>query len=502
MNKRVFLDTQIEALFLTEDDPFRFAQDIKGKVYRDYANRKTKQFSYKGVSYFLKYHGPVGWVEIFKNLLQFKVPVVGAEREWGAILKLQSIDVSCPEPVAFMTSGWNPAKKKSFLITKDLVGTISLEDLFINKENLELPVLQKRILLSNIATICRTIHVNGLNHRDLYLCHFHINKDKNFCLNNISLIDLHRSQIRRRVPKRWATKDIGGLLHSVMQFGISETDCYRFLMIYFDCSLRKLLKENRTFIRRSRYRAYSMFMKPVKNEINPSENEALSSSSDYEKEYGSNYRWIGKKALLSNQIKDILKDLDGAMAKGKVIKHETGHHIVSLNLEGQKIFIKKYQIKNTLHLIRKVFSKSRALNSWLAIHWLRSAGISTVEPIVMYEKLNSYTTLDSYLITILIEGNRLDEVCKENMKDLIIASRMQSFFKRLQWIGFNHGDAKTSNFFIDQEKLIVFDLDISMRSVFNVVTEKKIKKDIERILRSVKENKTLHRLMKKRLNIL
>jgi|TARA_B110001454_G_C12719380_1_gene434050 heptose I phosphotransferase len=501
MNNRIFQDNQLETLFLKEEDPFKFAQEIEGKTYRDYANRKTKKFSHEGSSYFLKYHGPVGWIEIFKNLLQFKIPVVGAEREWNAILKLQSINVSCPEPVALMTSGWNPANQKSFLITKDLEGTISLEDFFIKKENLKMTFHKKRILLRNIASICRTMHLHGLNHRDLYLCHFHIKKEGSYNLNDISLIDLHRSQIRKRVPKRWATKDIGGLLHSVIQFGISETDCYRFLMVYFDCSLRELLKDNKDFIEKSRYRAYTMYMKPIKEEISLTDKKSLPFSSDYKKEFGRDYRWIGKKELLTNKIIDILKDLDGAMSKGKIIKHETGHFIVSLNLEGREIFIKKYQIKSAWHLVRKVFSKSRAYNSWLAIHWLRSAGISTVDPIVVYERFNFCTTLDSYLITNSIEGDNLDTVCNENKKDFIIAARMHSFFKRLQWIGFNHGDAKTSNFFIDKEDLVVFDLDVAKRRLTNFMVKRKIKRDIERMLRSVKENKRLHKLMKKRLDV-
>jgi tRNA A-37 threonylcarbamoyl transferase component Bud32 len=152
-------------------------------------------------------------------------------------------------------------------------------------------------------------------------------------------------------------------------------------------------------------------------------------------------------------------------------------------------------------LVRKVFSKSRAYNSWLAIHWLRSAGISTVDPIVVYERFNFCTTLDSYLITNSIEGDNLDTVCNENKKDFIIAARMHSFFKRLQWIGFNHGDAKTSNFFIDKEDLVVFDLDVAKRRLTNFMVKRKIKRDIERMLRSVKENKRLHKLMKKRLDV-
>ena len=52
---------------------------LQGKVYRAFANRKTLFVRVAGKGYFLKLHGGVGWKEIFKNLLQLKLPVLGAE---------------------------------------------------------------------------------------------------------------------------------------------------------------------------------------------------------------------------------------------------------------------------------------------------------------------------------------------------------------------------------------------------------------------------------------
>ena len=85
MNKRVFNDKSLEHLF-DDGNAFKIAKNLEGKIYRDYANRKTKQFFFRGSSYFIKYHGPVGWREILKNFIQLKIPVIGAEREWKALL--------------------------------------------------------------------------------------------------------------------------------------------------------------------------------------------------------------------------------------------------------------------------------------------------------------------------------------------------------------------------------------------------------------------------------
>ena len=497
MNKRVFNDKSLEHLF-DDGNAFKIAKNLEGKIYRDYANRKTKQFFFRGSSYFIKYHGPVGWREILKNFIQLKIPVIGAEREWKALLKLRSVGLDCSEPLAFMSRGWNPANSESFLITKDLQKTISLEDFFLKGAFKKRSTLEKRSLITKLAIICRTMHLNGLNHRDLYLCHFHINASDKLG-ERIFLIDLHRGQIRKRVPLRWATKDIGGLLHSIIPFGISETDCYRFLMVYFDCSFEHLIKEKTTFINQSRSRAFDMHMKPILKEIDITNSNKLEENSLYLKKKGMDYRWIGLKSALNDPILNALEDLDKIMQTGRVIKKEAGHFIVSLELGGKEFFIKKYQIKGKSHLLRKYFSQSRANISWKAIHWLRAVNINTVNPVVIYERFNSLFALEAFLITEKIEGTILSDALKENEKDYLIAARIQSLFKRLKWIGFNHGDAKTSNFYFNQDKLIVFDLDASRKSISSMMKTNMINKDIKRILRSTIKNKRLNLLLSRRL---
>ena len=75
---------------LPKGDVFQTLQTMEGKVYRDVQGRKTLQFALAGKSYFIKNHFGVGWKEIFKNLVQLRMPILGAENEWRAIGKLKS----------------------------------------------------------------------------------------------------------------------------------------------------------------------------------------------------------------------------------------------------------------------------------------------------------------------------------------------------------------------------------------------------------------------------
>jgi hypothetical protein len=100
-------------------------------------------------------------------------------------------------------------------------------------------------------------------------------------------------------------------------------------------------------------------------------------------------------------------------------------------------------MKSLFHITRKILSKSRAYNSWIASHWFRAAGLNTFEIVCVYEEYNMFTTLDSYLISVSLEGLRLDEALQSDDNALMIVAKIQAFFKRLLWIGFNHGDVKS-----------------------------------------------------------
>ena len=64
----------------------------------------------------------------------------------------------------------------------------------------------------------------------------------------LSLIDLHRAQIRNRLPRRWRDKDLAALYFSALDIGLTRRDFYRFLRLYFDRPLRRILSEEATLL--------------------------------------------------------------------------------------------------------------------------------------------------------------------------------------------------------------------------------------------------------------
>ncbi len=239
----LFLDEPFRSLW-AKQDPFRAAAALQGQVLRELEGRRTLRTEVAGRGYYVKLHRGVGWGEIFKNLVTARLPVLGAEHEWLAINRLTELGVGTMKAVAFGRRGANPAKLESFIVTEELAPTVSLED-FCRDWPVRPPApALKRALIARVAEMARRMHQGGVNHRDCYLCHFllHTEPAPTPARLRLSLIDLHRAQVRRgAAPRRWRDKDLAALHFSSLEIGLAARDRLRFLRAYFERPLREIL---------------------------------------------------------------------------------------------------------------------------------------------------------------------------------------------------------------------------------------------------------------------
>ncbi|SRR5690554_178965 len=228
--------------------PFDTVATLEGSTVRDKEGRRTFKTRLGDKNYFVKYHRGIGWKEITKELTQLRLPIVSAYNEYLAIKTLQQLGVHTTNPVAIAVRGLNPANRESFLVTDALENTITLEQLTLSWNTQKPAWAFKRALIKEVARIARVLHENGINHRDFYLCHFRIDTQlaQQQGTDNLKLylMDLHRAQMRRQVPKRWLIKDLGALLFSAANIGLNRSDILYFLAHYSQRSPSKELREN------------------------------------------------------------------------------------------------------------------------------------------------------------------------------------------------------------------------------------------------------------------
>jgi heptose I phosphotransferase len=235
--------------------PFDAVVKQQGEVYREKEGRRTLRFEHCGAGYFLKVHTGVGWLEIVKNLIQLRLPVIGASNEWEAITKLHQLDVGTMSLVGFGRRGVNPAQQLSFVITEELEDMISLEDFCAPWKRVPPSYRIRKMLTEALAKNAAIVHGSGMNHRDFYLCHFLIKKSTPLLsgqqvLPKLYLIDLHRAQMRGQVPTRWLVKDLASLYFSAVDIGLTKRDIVRFLRHYLGPQVSRQLNAAPDFWRK------------------------------------------------------------------------------------------------------------------------------------------------------------------------------------------------------------------------------------------------------------
>lgn len=239
-------------------DVFSLMENMQGEIAREMTDRQTLRFEINGCGYYRKWHRGVGWREVFKNLLQLRLPVLGAKNEWDALNKLRALNIPSLTPLAYGVRGKNPAKQQSFIVTRELTDVIQLDHYF---EQNSVAIKSRRLILQQLALMVRALHKAGINHRDLYLCHFMLKPESLVAGINpeIYLIDLHRAQCRVQVPRRWQIKDLAAFYYSTLNLGFSRRDRLRFLKIYFDCPLRDILENNVSLLKLVQRRALKIY---------------------------------------------------------------------------------------------------------------------------------------------------------------------------------------------------------------------------------------------------
>ncbi len=251
-----------------DKDVFALLQSMNGEVIRDKEGRQTLRFQLAGKTYYRKLHTGIGWREIIKNFLQLKMPVTGALNEWLAINRVHELGLDSLNALAYGCRGSNPAKKLSFLVTEELNNTLSLAQYAEQWPSMPPPPKERRALIRKVATIARTIHGAGINHRDLYICHFLL--DLSFKPGvegqdpRLFLVDLHRAQMRATVPRRWLVKDIASIYFSSLDIGLTKKDVYLFLQVYFNMPLREILNRHEPLLNSVTKRAIQLYRRDFK----------------------------------------------------------------------------------------------------------------------------------------------------------------------------------------------------------------------------------------------
>ncbi|TWC41369.1 lipopolysaccharide kinase (Kdo/WaaP) family protein [Pseudomonas sp. SJZ079] len=206
------------------------------------------------------------------------------------------------------------------------------------------------------------------------------------------------------------------------------------------------------------------------------------------------------------ELQPLLDDLDQATERGHLYKTGGAATVARVELDGRPLVVKRYNIKNFAHWLKRFWRPSRAWHSWVAGQRLQLLGISTPRPLAVLERRWCWLRGRAYLITEYAAGQDiiarfqpcLDKEGSSSPPEIELAA-LDRLFAALIRERISHGDFKGHNLFWQNGHWSLIDLDAMRQHHSARGFARAYARDRARFLRNWPADSRLFQLLDKRL---
>ncbi|MCC2666938.1 MAG: kdkA [Gammaproteobacteria bacterium] len=410
------------------------------------------------------------------------------ERDATGVRVLLRCNVPTPR-LLYQGAGTVENKKMEVLLFERITPAENLEFLWQEKKG----SCESVDLMNRIITEIATQHVLGIQQMDLHL--------KNFLVTEKTIYTLDGGGIKKTPPtldKNFSLKHLAlffsqlGVNTEPLQKELFKTYCklrgWMFKQAYWDILKKLIARQNKK--RRQQY-----YKKVFRNCTAFTRINTLKKTIVYDRDYQ------------SSLFMDFLHEPEKMFAESSVTFLKAGRTstVAKIRVNERWLVVKRYNIKNPWHWLRRCLRRTRAANSWWLAHYLRLFGISTAKPVAYIE--NHFLGLrgTSYFIMEYIAGQNMGEFFStspgHSKGTLEIARRILDVFYYLGKLKITHGDLKMTNILLENEKPVLIDLD-GMREHKTLLGFKRaFQKEIKRFMRNWEKESTIYKLFMKFLRL-
>ncbi len=217
-------------------------------------------------------------------------------------------------------------------------------------------------------------------------------------------------------------------------------------------------------------------------------------------------RGLGELRVVRREDEPALRELlaapDAAIEAGRALKLGGSATVVLVEQPARQLVIKRYNIKNLLHWLRRCWRPSRAWHSWVEGNRLEFLGIATPRPLAMLERRWLGLRRRSYLITEYTAGEDIITRFQPYLSstppepELLALDRL---FEALLRERISHGDMKGTNLFWEQGRWSLIDLDAAQQHSSDASFARAYARDRSRFLRNWPVDSALYRLLDERM---
>ena len=202
------------------------------------------------------------------------------------------------------------------------------------------------------------------------------------------------------------------------------------------------------------------------------------------------------------RLEPLLDDLDGYIERGHIFKTGGAATVARVELDGQPLLVKRYNVKNTLHWLKRFWRPSRAWHSWRAANRLELLGIATPRPLAVQEQRRCWLRGRAWLVTEYLQGQDIIarfQPWQDGAPPEAELQALDRLFAALLRERISHGDLKGHNIFWQDGRWALIDLDAMRQHRCPRRFARAYAKDRARFLRNWPVDSALYRLLDKRL---
>lgn len=399
------------------------------------------------------------------------------QQERRGLQLLRENKVPAPQ---LLYSGLSADKAAFIIITKYINQARSLQYIWETRENNASvkPVLHA--LLIELATQ----HVLGIIQNDLHLNNFLVSKRIIYTLDAAS-VEFHSSILDKKTS-------VAHIALFIAQLGLLTID-EKIELLQFYANMRGWLLKPADIIeylwqaKKLTYARWQDYQEKI-----------FRSSSQFAKIKKLNCQGVYARQYNSPHLQHLLVNPESffQLDNATVLKAGRSSTVIKVVVDGQAIVVKRYNLKNFWHRMRRMFRETRAAQSWRLAHKLCLFQVPTAPPIAYVEYKFLFCRGTSYYITAYVPGVNGSEYFSDTNNNLgsmsLTVARMVQLLKQLFKLEITHGDLKITNFIINEEgKPIIIDFDGAKEHASQQTLHKGWRKEIMRFLANFAGKKEL-----------
>ena len=417
------------------------------------------------------------------KLFQGKKALRYWEREKRGIDLLQRRDIATP---ALLFAGTLVDNTTPVLVTQMIAGA---ETALERWERCADDAERIQLLLALTQVIAHQ-HKRGVWQEDLHLGNFLLRADEVFTLDGDAI---HAKIDAVLLPQRLSRRNLALFL---AQIPPPYAHLFPKILAHYTCASGQSLQEWKSLLdtelpqqRRKRRHAYVA--------------KAFRTCSEFTRLQQRSQLLIHRADAPAELVQHLQHDPDSLIQRGELLKDGNSATVVRVELAAREWVVKRYNLKNRWHMLKRCLRPTRAAISWGNAHRLKISGINTPHPVAMMEKRVGPLRFTGYYVCQYVEAPSVAECFSDTSKTALhqnqAASALVQMFELFYRLGIYHGDCKATNFLLRHQRPWVLDLDAmrEFRSRSNYVRHYKI--DRARFLRNWDQGSNVYRWFAVRL---